>query len=63
MSTSGFFDFALEFLEVFEHFTLMPHRVDPGVPREVVDEEHIISASTECCRLSWSPYVGMDYIE
>ena len=32
MSTNGFFDFSLEFLEVSEHFTLIPHRVDPGVP-------------------------------
>ena len=63
MSTSGFFDFALEFLEVSEHFALMPHQVDPGVPREVVDEEHVVSASAECSRLSESPYVRMDYVE
>ena len=63
MSTGGFFDFALEFLEVSEHFALIPHRIDPGVPREVVDEEHVISASAKCCSLRRSPYVGMDYVE
>ena len=36
-----------------EHFTLLPHREDPGVPREVVDDPHIISATTECSHLSW----------
>ena len=63
MSTSRLFDFALEFLEVSEHFSLRPHRVDLDVPGEVVNEEHVISASAECGRLSQSPYVGMDYIE
>ena len=62
MPTSGFFDFALEFLEVSEHFALMPHQVDLGIPGEVIDEEHVISASAECSRLHWSPYVGMDYV-
>ena len=42
MTTRGFFDFTLEFLEVYEHFALMPHRVDPGVLGEVEDEEHLI---------------------
>ena len=42
MSTDGLFDFVLEFLEVSEHFALLPHRVDPGVPGEVVDEEHVV---------------------
>ena len=51
MSTGSFFDFILEFLEVSEHFALVPHRVDPCVPGEVVDEEHVISASAECSRL------------
>ena len=37
MSTSGFFDFVLECSEVSEHFALLPHQVDPGVPGEVVD--------------------------
>ena len=63
MVTRGFFDFAFEFLEVSEHFALMPHRVDLGVLGEVVDEEHVISASAECCRLSRSPYIGMTYVE
>ena len=36
MSTIGFFDFDLKFLEVSEHFALLPHRVDPGVPGEIV---------------------------
>ena len=63
MSTSGFFDFVLKCLEVSEHFALLPHWVDPGVPGEVVDKEHIISASAECSRLCRSPYIGMDYVE
>ena len=63
MSTGGLFDFVLECLEVFEHFALLPHWVDPGVPGEVVDEEHVISASAECSRLCRSPYIGMDYVE
>ena len=63
MSTDGFFDFALEFLEVSEHFALIPHRIDLGVLGEVVDEEHVILASTECCCLCRSPYIGMDYVE
>ena len=37
MSTGGLFDFAFECFEVFEHFALLPHQVDPGVPGEVVD--------------------------
>ena len=40
-----------------------PHRVDPGVSGEVVDEEHVISASVECSHLTRSPYVGMEYVE
>ena len=32
MSTSVFFDFAFKSLEVSEHFALLPHRVDLGVP-------------------------------
>ena len=46
MSTGGFFDFALEFLEVCKHFALIPHRVDPGVPGEVVNEEHVVVKKT-----------------
>ena len=63
MTTRSFFDFDFKPLEVSEHFTLLPHRVEPRVPGEVVDEEHVISASAECSRLRWSPYVGMDYVE
>ena len=63
MSTNRLFDFAFEFLEVSEHFTLLPHWVDPSVPGVVVDEEHVVSASTECSHLSRYPYVGMDYVE
>ena len=59
MSTNGFFDFVLECLEVSEQFTLLPHWVDPGVSGEVVNEEHVISASAECSRLCRSPYIGM----
>ena len=47
MSTNGFFDFAFKFLEVSEHFALLLHPVDLGVPREVIDEEHVISTSVE----------------
>ena len=32
MSTGGLFDFVFECLEVSEHFALLPHWVDPGVP-------------------------------
>ena len=32
MSTSGFFDFVLQCLEVSEHFAFLPHWVDLGVP-------------------------------
>ena len=63
MSTNGFFEFVFKPLEVSEHFALLPHRIDPRVPREVVDEEHVISASAKCSRLRRSPYVGMDYVE
>ena len=42
MSTNGFFDFVFKPLEVSQHFTLLPHRIDPGVPGEVVDEEHVV---------------------
>ena len=63
MSTNGFFDFVLECLEVSEHFPLLPHHLDPGMRREVIDEEHVISASAECSRLCRSPYIGMDYVE
>ena len=63
MPTSRLFYFAFDFLEVSEHFTLLPHRVDPGVPGEVIDEEHVISASVECSRLSRFPYVGMNYVK
>ena len=63
MLARGFLDFILEFLEVSEHFTLLPHQIDPSVPRKVVDEEHVISASAECSRLRRSPYVGMDYVK
>ena len=63
MSTSGFFDFAFKFLEVSEHFALLPHRVDLGKLGEVVNEEHVVSASAECSHLSRSSYVRMDYID
>ena len=34
MSSSGFLDLILKFLEVSEHFSLLPHGIDPGVSRE-----------------------------
>ena len=63
MLTYGLFDFLLEFLEVSEHFSLLPRRVDPGVPREVVDERHIVPTTIECCHLGWSPHIWMYYIQ
>ena len=47
MTTNFLFDFVLEFLEVWEHFTLLPHGEDPGVPREVFDERYIILTTTD----------------
>ena len=31
MTACGFFDFGFKSLEVAEHFTLLLHRIDPGV--------------------------------
>ena len=59
MSTSGFFDFVLECLEMSEHFTLLPHWVDSGVPGEVVDEGDEISAPAKTNVLCQPPYIGM----
>ena len=47
MPICGFFDFILKRLEVFKHFTLLPHGIDQGVSRKVIDECDIISASAE----------------
>ena len=63
MPTSRLFDFEFEFLEVSEHLALLPHLVDPSVPGEVVNEEHVISTSAKCSRPSQSPYIGMNYVE
>ena len=57
MPTGCLFNFILELLEVYEHFALLSHTVDPGMSREVVDECHVVSATTECCHLGWSPYI------
>ena len=57
MLTRSFFDFGFKPLEVSEHFALLSHRIDPGVPGEVVDERDIISASAECGYLGRSPYI------
>ena len=54
MSTCGYLDFILKFLDAFEHFALLSHGVDLGVPREVVDKGHVLSEYCECCRLCWS---------
>ena len=51
------FSFGFELLEVSEHFTLLPHRVDPGVPGKIVNKRDIISASAECTYLGRSPYI------
>ena len=51
MSARGFLDFILEFLEVSEHFALLPHRVDRSMPGEVIDECDIVVATSECCGL------------
>ena len=63
MPTYGFFDFTLKFLEMSKHFALLPHKVDPSVPREVVDERDIISASAKCGCLCRSPNVKVDYVQ
>ena len=60
---SSLFDFVQEFLEMGEHFTLLPHREYPGVPREVIDKRHIVPETTKCCRLEWSPYIWIYYIQ
>ena len=58
MSTSPLFNFAFEFLEMSEHFSVLPHWVDPGVLGEVVDKEHVISTSVECSLCSLSSLSG-----
>ena len=63
MPTSRLFDFAFEFLELFEHFDILPHRVDPSVPRVAFNEEHVISVYAECGRLSRFLYIEMNYAE
>ena len=55
--TSCLFDFILESLEEQEHFILLPHREYLGVPREVVDERGVVSASAESTYLGRSPYI------
>ena len=42
MLTRHLFDFIFAYLEVSEHFDLLPHWVDPSVPGVVVDKEHVI---------------------
>ena len=44
-------------LEMSEYFALLSHRIGSGVPREVVDERDIISASAVCGYLGRSPYI------
>ena len=51
------FSFGFELLEVSKHFTLLPHRVDPGVPGKIVNKRDIVSASAECTYLGRSPYI------
>ena len=57
MLTRSLFSFGFELLEVSEHFTFLSHRVDPGVPGEVVDEHDVVSASAESTYLGQSPYI------
>ena len=46
MSSCFIFGPNFEFLEVCEHFTLLPHGEDPGVPREIVDKGDVVSTSS-----------------
>ena len=62
MSIGCLFDFRFELLKVWEHFTLLPNREDPGVPREVDDKCDVVPASTEGCHLGWSPHIWIYYI-
>ena len=62
MPTCGFFDFVFKPSEVSKHFIILPHRINPGMPGEVVDEHDIILATTKCCHLGWSPHIWMYYI-
>ena len=57
MKIGFLFDFVLELMEVREQFTFLAHGINPGVLGEVVDERYIISITTKCCRLGWSPYI------
>ena len=57
MSTRSLLDFVFEPLEVSEHFALLSHWVDPGVPGEIIDERDIVSASAECSYFGRSPYI------
>ena len=63
MLTRSFFDSTLEFLEVSEHFALLPHWIEPRVSGEVIDEDYVISTSAECRRLGRSPYIGVNDVE
>ena len=63
MSTRSFFDFGSEPLEVSEHFSLLSHRVDPGVLGELTNGRDVISVSAECGYLGWSPCISMGDIQ
>ena len=53
------FDFAFEFLEVCEHFTLLPHEKNPCVPGEVVDEGiYLITNYVFCILLEREQWIG-----
>ena len=63
MTIGCLFDFILELLEVREHFALLTHGIKLDVPGEVLDEHYIVTTTTECCRLGWSPHIWMYYIQ
>ena len=63
MTIGCLFNFVLELLEVWEHFTFLTHGINSSVPGEVVDEHFIISTATECCHLGWSPYIWIHNIQ
>ena len=59
MTIGCLFDFILELLEVREHLALLAHRINPCVPGEVDDERYIVTTTTECCHLGWSPHIPL----
>mgnify|MGYP000692221705 CR=1 FL=1 len=63
MQTHFFLYLTLELLEVGEYFTLPIHWKDPLVVRIIIDKGDVISASSDCPRLSHFLYIQVDYIK